>query len=210
VDSNGNATRSRLGKRPRRDFDTRTAQRGAISPACHRQPQIRGRRCGILLEGRVLFRTNEVRFAQTRRKLLKRDCDLCCVIRFPPGHLRFCDRRRQDHLRGGPSEKAQYYDLSSVKDGNKSQVTADKLEELFSFLPARGDSELSWLVSCGEIDGGNYDLKVVNPSRKRDDDVRAPGEFIDIIEAKGREVAAAATALRNSGENLLGESRSGV
>jgi hypothetical protein len=59
---------------------------------------------------------------------------------------------------------------------------------------AHGDH--SWTVERKEIDARGYDLKAVNPNAKRDEDTRTPEELLDIIEAKGREVAEALAALR--------------
>ena len=42
----------------------------------------------------------------------------------------------------------------------------------------------------------NYDLKAVNPRAKSNEDTRTPEELLDLIEAKGREVAEALNALR--------------
>lgn len=41
-----------------------------------------------------------------------------------------------------------------------------------------------------------YDLKAVNPHRKAEVDQRTPAELLDLVEAKGREVAEALAALR--------------
>jgi type I restriction enzyme M protein len=49
-----------------------------------------------------------------------------------------------------------------------------------------------------EIEDAVYDLKAVNPHRKPDVDERTPEELMDIIEAKGREVAEALATLRSS------------
>ena len=46
------------------------------------------------------------------------------------------------------------------------------------------------------IENAVYDLKAVNPHRKADVDKRTPAELLDLIEAKGRDVAAALAALR--------------
>ena len=46
-----------------------------------------------------------------------------------------------------------------------------------------------------EIEDAVYDLKAVNPNKKPDVDDRTPEELMDIIEAKGREVADALAAL---------------
>lgn len=42
----------------------------------------------------------------------------------------------------------------------------------------------------------NYHLKAVNPNAKADEDTRTPEELLDLIEAKGREVAEAVSWLR--------------
>jgi type I restriction enzyme M protein len=47
------------------------------------------------------------------------------------------------------------------------------------------------------IENAVYDLKAVNPNRKAEVDTRTPAELIDLIDAKGSEVAAALSALRS-------------
>ena len=47
-----------------------------------------------------------------------------------------------------------------------------------------------------EIEDAVYDLKAVNPNRKADVDNRTPAELIQIIEAKGAEIAEALSALK--------------
>ncbi|MBN1675250.1 MAG: N-6 DNA methylase [Kiritimatiellae bacterium] len=49
------------------------------------------------------------------------------------------------------------------------------------------------------IEAAVYDLKAVNPNKKPVVDTRTPEELLDLIEAKGREIAEALAALRNSG-----------
>ena len=46
-----------------------------------------------------------------------------------------------------------------------------------------------------QLEARNYDLKAVNPNAKSDGDNRTPGELLEIIDAKGREVAAALSVL---------------
>lgn len=48
------------------------------------------------------------------------------------------------------------------------------------------------------IEAKNYDLKAVNPNAKGDEDKRTPAELLDIIEAKGNEIAEVIRALRTS------------
>jgi len=47
-----------------------------------------------------------------------------------------------------------------------------------------------------EIEDAVYDLKAVNPNRKAILDTRTPEELLDVIEAKGREIAEAIALLR--------------
>ncbi len=47
-----------------------------------------------------------------------------------------------------------------------------------------------------EIEDAVYDLKAVNPNKKPNVDTRTPEELMNIIEAKGKEVAAALATLR--------------
>ena len=47
-----------------------------------------------------------------------------------------------------------------------------------------------------EIEDAVYDLKAVNPNKKPDIDSRTPEDLLDIIEAKGREIAEALAVLR--------------
>jgi type I restriction enzyme M protein len=159
-------------------------------------------RCGIVLDEGVLFRTNETAFLQTKRKLLN-DCDLWCILSLPPGTFVNAGAGVKTNLlffsKGKPTERVWYYDLSDIKVGKKSPLTLDKFEEFFRLLPDRVDSEHSWMVTRQEIEAKNFDLKAVNPHAKSHEDTRTPEELLDLIEAKGREVAEALAVLRGKG-----------
>ncbi|MGH7309912.1 MAG: HsdM family class I SAM-dependent methyltransferase, partial [Candidatus Rokuibacteriota bacterium] len=159
----------------------------------------RGGRCGIVLDEGVLFRTNETAFVQTKRKLLD-ECDLWCILSLPAGTFVNAGAGVKTNLlfftKGSPTERIWYYDLSDVKVGKKTPLTLDKFEEFLRLLPARSDSPRSWTVSRKEVDTRAYDLKAVNPNAKRNEDLRTPEELLDVIEAKGHEVAEAIAALR--------------
>ena len=159
-----------------------------------------GGRCGIVLDQGVLFRTNETAFVQTKRKLLD-DCDLWCIVSLPGGVFTAAGAGVKTNLlfftKGKPTEQIWYYDLSDIKVGKKKPFTLDKFEDFFRLLPSRGHSERSWTVIRQEIEAKNYDLKAVNPNAKSNEDTRTPEELLDLIEAKGKEVAEALTVLRS-------------
>ncbi|MGO9272449.1 MAG: N-6 DNA methylase [Terriglobia bacterium] len=158
-----------------------------------------GGRCGIVLDEGVLFRTNETAFVQTKRKLLD-DCDLWCIVSLPGGVFTAAGAGVKTNLlfftKGQPTEKVWYYDLSDIKVGKKKPFTIDKFEDFFRLVSARGASDRSWTVTRAEIETKNFDLKAVNPNAKSQEDTRTPEELLDLIEAKGKEVAEAVAELR--------------
>ncbi len=158
-----------------------------------------GGTCGIVLDEGVLFRTNETAFVQTKRKLLD-DCDVLAIVSLPSGVFTAAGAGVKTNLifftKGQPTEKIWYYDLSDIKVGKKTPITADKFEEFFQLLPTRADSARSWTVTRDEIEKLGYDLKAVNPNAKVEEDLRTPEELLDLIEAKGKEIAEALGKLR--------------
>ena len=84
-----------------------------------------------------------------------------------------------------------------IKVRKKTPLTLEQFDAFFRLLPERADSEHSWTVTRQEIEAKNYDLKAVNPNAKTDEDTRTPAELLDLIEAKGHEVANALAALRD-------------
>ncbi|HXW14426.1 MAG TPA: N-6 DNA methylase, partial [Terriglobia bacterium] len=149
---------------------------------------------------------NETAFVQTKRKLLD-DCDLWCVISLPGGVFTAAGAGVKTNLlfftKGKPTERIWYYDLSDIKVGKKKPFTLDKFEDFFHLLSERGESDRSWTVRRAEIEAKNYDLKAVNPHAKSSQDTRTPEELLDLIEAKGKEVAEALAALRSQGATRL-------
>lgn len=162
----------------------------------------RGGICGIVLDEGVLFRTNETAFVQTKRKLLD-DCDVWAIVSLPGGVFTAAGAGVKTNLlfftKGQPTERIWYYDLSDIKVGKKTPLTADRFDDFFRLLPERADSERSWTVTRAEIEAKGYDLKAVNPHAKTETDTRTPAEILDVIEAKGREVAEALAELRRMG-----------
>ena len=149
----------------------------------------------------MLFRTNETAFVQTKRKLLD-DCDLWCIVSLPGGVFTAAGAGVKTNLlfftKGRPTESIWYYDLSDIKVGKKAPFTLDKFTDFFRLLPERADSERSWTLTRAEIEARNYDLKAVNQHARNQEDTRTPEELLDLIEAKGREVAEALAALRRN------------
>ncbi|MBI3320329.1 MAG: N-6 DNA methylase [Candidatus Omnitrophica bacterium] len=163
------------------------------------EPQ--GGHCGIVVDEGVLFRIDEAAFVQTKRKLLD-ECDLWCIVSLPSGVFTTAGAGVKTNLlfftKGQPTEKIWYYDLSDIKVGKKTPLTAAHFEDFFRFLPERVDSPRSWTITRQDIEAKNYDLKAVNPHAKPVEDTRTPEELLDLIEVKAREVSEALSVLKNA------------
>jgi type I restriction enzyme M protein len=83
-----------------------------------------------------------------------------------------------------------------VKVGKKTPLTLDRFDDFFRLLPSRSDSDRSWTVTRTEIETKRYDLKAINPNARSVEDTRTPEQLLDLIEAKGKEVADAVVKLR--------------
>jgi len=112
-----------------------------------------GKRCGIVIDEGVLFRTNEIAFVQTKRKLLD-DCDVWCIVSLPGGVFTAAGAGVKTNLlffnKGKPTEKIWYYDFSDIKVGKKTPFTIDRFDDFFRLLPMREDGEKSWTVDFVE------------------------------------------------------------
>jgi type I restriction enzyme M protein len=107
-----------------------------------------GSRCGIVLDEGTMFRT-EQGFLNTKAKLLS-EADVWCIVSLPGGVFTSAGAGVKTSLvfftKGRPTEKIWYYDLSDLKLGKKSPLTAAHFAEFLALLPQRGESERSWNI----------------------------------------------------------------
>jgi type I restriction enzyme M protein len=158
-----------------------------------------GGRCGMVVDEGVLFRNNENAFVGAKRKLLD-SCDVNAILSLPAGAFVNAGAGVKTNLlfftKGSPTNSIWYYDLSDVKVGKRNPLTLANFEEFLRLLPDKSNSERSWVVQRAEIEAKNYDLKAVNPNRKRVVDTRTPAEILAEIEQLGNEANAAIAELK--------------
>jgi hypothetical protein len=70
-------------------------------------------------------------------------------------------------------------------------VDADAGAKTNLFLPELPDSGCEWTVTRAEIWARGFDPRAVNLHARSVEDTRTPEELLDVIEARGKEVAAA-------------------
>ncbi len=105
--------------------------------------------CGIVLDEGVLFRVDAEAFVKTKRKLLE-ESNVYCIVSLPGGVFTSAGAGVKTNLvffiKGRPTEKIWYYDLSDIKTGKKTPFTLRHFEEFFQLLPKRADSKQSWTM----------------------------------------------------------------
>jgi type I restriction enzyme M protein len=112
--------------------------------------------------------------------------------------------------RARAAEDARPFKDQAREKSKQADDVRDRLAALKKTKPrdaaavAAAEAELAALTKAAReaankaegIENAVYDLKAVNPHRKATADTRTPAELLDLIEAKGREVAAALVELR--------------
>lgn len=85
-----------------------------------------GGTCAIVLDERLLFRTNETAFVETKRKLVD-ECELWAIVSLPGGVFSTAGAGVKTNLlfftKGRKTESIWYYDLSGLKVGKKTPLT---------------------------------------------------------------------------------------
>ena len=127
-----------------------------------------GGRCGIVMDEGILFRTNEIAFVQTKRKLVE-ECKLWCIVSLPPGVFTSAGAGVKTNLlffsKGEPTTEIWYYDLSDIKVTKRNPLTSKHFEDFFKRMPKREESEKSWTVDL--VQRRKDALKESAPLRKQ-------------------------------------------
>jgi type I restriction enzyme M protein len=110
-------------------------------------------------------------------------------------------RRQSAPLRA--EAKGKTLEAQALRDQIKEQrrentADADELAALEDRAAALTKAANELMGKADSIDAAVYDLKAVNPNAKATEDTRTPEELLDLIDAKGVEVAEALSALRAS------------
>jgi type I restriction enzyme M protein len=115
-----------------------------------------------------------------------------------------------DERKRAAAAEARPFKEQATRKGQEAEQWKERVKELKKARPpddqavAAAEEQVRALTreareaaaKAKEIDDAVYDLKVVNPHRKPVLDTRTPEELLDLIEAKGREIAGAIALLR--------------
>ncbi len=111
-------------------------------------------------------------------------------------------KRAADPIRAQADQQAKQADALRLQAKElKAQRNPDLAERIDALLTSarEHDAQARELRAKAQAtEDAAYDLKAVNPNAKNHEDTRTPEELLDIIEAKGREIAEALAALRQA------------
>ncbi len=142
-----------------------------------------GGKAGIVIKNTFLSNSDNASIS-LRRKLLE-TCNLHTVLDMPNGTffgagvktvILFFDK-------GIKTRKIWYYQLNLNRNlGKTNPLAEDDLSEFIQFQKLKIESENSWLLNAADIDGGTYDLSVINPNKNDEGPIRNPNEILDEME----------------------------
>jgi type I restriction enzyme M protein len=90
--------------------------------------------------------------------------------------------------KGKPTEKVWYYQLDPGRSLGKTNPLNDAdMQDFLARSAKREDSDNSWTVPIGAVEGAACDLSVKNPNKTQDLDGRTPIEILDAISRLDRE-----------------------
>ena len=85
--------------------------------------------------------------------------------------------------KGTPTKNIWYYELNlDNKLGKTNPLNEKHLEEFVNYSKTKQESENSWNVDITDVNKETWDLKVINPNKVEEVDIRTPQEIIAEIE----------------------------
>jgi len=143
-----------------------------------------GGRAAIVIKNTFLSNSDNASVAL--RKELLDNCNLHTVLDCPGGTFQGAGVKTVVLFfeKGAPTRKVWYYQLDPGRNMGKTNPLNDAdLAEFIEKQATFADSEKSWSVDVGEIDGTNWDLSVKNPNVEEEAPLRSPDEIIAEIRA---------------------------
>ncbi len=151
----------------------------------------KGGRCAVIVDEGILFRNSDNAFLNLKKRLLA-ECDLWCILSLPIGAFAGAGAGVKTNVlfftKGKPTENIWYYDLSDLKLGKKTPMTAKHFADFLNLLPEKPDSQRSWTVSKKKSENRNYDLKAANPNIKFFENTLSKPEIISLINKNNKQI----------------------
>ena len=149
-----------------------------------------GGRAGIVIKN--TFLSNSDNASVSLRKELLESCDLHTVLDLPGGTFTGAGVKTVVLFfeKGKPTKKTWYYQLNLDRNlGKTNPLNEDDLAEFVKLQAKKKNSDNSWTVKIGDVDGESFDLSVKNPNRDDEVVLREPEEILDEIQELDQEAS---------------------
>ena len=149
-----------------------------------------GGRAGIVIKN--TFLSNSDNASVSLRKELLESCDLHTVLDLPGGTFTGAGVKTVVLFfeKGKPTKKTWFYQLNLDRNlGNTNPLNEDDLAEFVKLQAKKKNSDNSWTVKIGDVDGESFDLSVKNPNRDDEVVLREPEEILDEIQELDQEAS---------------------
>jgi len=139
-----------------------------------------GGKAGVVIKNTFLSNTDNA--SVSLRKMLLESCNLHTVLDLPGGTFTGAGVKTVVLFfeKGKPTKKVWYYQLNLARNlGKTNPLNEGDLAEFVELQKSCADSENSWSVDVGGIDGTTYDLSVRNPHKKDEAELRDPKDILE-------------------------------
>ena len=156
-----------------------------------------GGRAAVVIKN--TFLSNSDNASKGLRKELMESCNLHTVLDCPSGTFLGAGVKTVVLFfeKGAPTKETWFYQLDPGRNmGKTNPLNDDDLAEFVELQKTFADSEQSWTVDAGDVDGESYDLSVKNPNAPEEEPLRSPEEILAEIEALDAESAEVLAGIR--------------
>ncbi|MDG1500629.1 MAG: N-6 DNA methylase [Planctomycetota bacterium] len=156
-----------------------------------------GGRAAVVIKN--TFLSNSDNASKGLRKELMESCNLHTVLDCPSGTFLGAGVKTVVLFfeKGAPTKETWFYQLDPGRNmGKTNPLNDDDLAEFVELQKTFADSEQSWTVDAGDVDGESHDLSVKNPNAPEEEPLRSPEEILAEIEALDAESAEVLAGIR--------------
>ncbi|MDD5675236.1 MAG: N-6 DNA methylase [Chitinivibrionales bacterium] len=150
-----------------------------------------GGRAGVVIKNTFLSNTDNA--SVSLRKTLMESCDLHAVLDLPGGVFTGAGVKTVVLFfeKGKPTKKVWYYQLNLDRNlGKTNPLNENDLAEFVKLQKNKAESENSWSVDIGKLNGDEgHDLSVKNPNKREEAALRKPQEILEEIKKLDNESA---------------------
>ena len=166
-------------KEIQQNFDIKTGETAYLFMQHFIKSLKAGGRAAVVMSNTVLSNTDNA--VKSIRKYLLESCNLHTILNMPGGTFQGAGVKTVVLFfeKGEPTKNIWYYDLDPGRNLGKTNPLNDKdMSEFVKLQASKPETEKSWNIKVGELDGETLDLSVKNPNTPEEAPLRSPEEIL--------------------------------